>query len=86
MHNGSLPDYFSTELNLHISADPEENLRELAKLHRALSGMKVNWLGTYKHAARIWQKGLEHKKNSRIDHIEIQYVLRPQGGAFKGEL
>ena len=61
--NGSLPDYFSEELNLHISADPEENLRELANRHRTLSGMKVNWLGTYQHAAQVWQKGLEHKKH-----------------------
>jgi hypothetical protein len=63
VRNGSLPDYFSEELNLHISADPEENLRELAKRHRTLSGMKVNWLGTYQHAARVWQKGLEYKKH-----------------------
>ncbi|HKY55733.1 MAG TPA: hypothetical protein VJM08_15555 [Anaerolineales bacterium] len=63
IRNVTLPDYFSDELNLHTSADPEENLRELAKRHRALSGMRVNWLGTYQHAAKVWQKGLEHKKN-----------------------
>ena len=63
LHNSSLPDYFSAELNLHVSTDPEANLRELAKRHRALSATKVNWLGTYEHAARVWQKGLEYKKN-----------------------
>ena len=63
VRNRSLPDYFSEELNLHISTDPEVNLRELAKRHQALSGRKVNWLGTYQHAAKVWQKGLEYKKN-----------------------
>ena len=59
----SLPDYFSDDLNLQPVADAELNLQKLAKRHRVLSGMKVNWLGTYKHAAQIWQKGLEYKKN-----------------------
>lgn len=59
----SLPDYFSRELNLQPVADAEMNLRNLAERHRALSGKKVNWLGTYQHAAQIWQKGLEYKKN-----------------------
>ena len=58
-----LPDYFSKELNLQPVADAEMNLRNLAERHRALSGKKVNWLGTYQHAAQIWQKGLEYKKN-----------------------
>ena len=57
-----LPDYFSKELHLHPTADPEENLRALAKRHKELSGRRVNWLGTYQHAAQVWQKGLEYKK------------------------
>jgi hypothetical protein len=59
----SLPDHFSKELGLHPTADPEENLRNLAKRHAELSGARVNWLGTYQHAAQVWQKGLEYKKN-----------------------
>lgn len=58
----SLPDYFSQELNLHPVDDLEENLRALAKRHKDLSGTRVNWLGTYLHAAQVWQKGLEFKK------------------------
>lgn len=54
-----LPDYFSKELKLQSAADPEENLRGLAKRHRELSGTQVNWLGTYQHAAQVWLKGLE---------------------------
>ena len=57
-----LPDYFSKELHLHPTADPEENLRALAKRHKELSGRRVNWLGTYQHAEQVWQKGLEYKK------------------------
>ena len=55
----SLPDYFSKELNLHPTEDLEENLRGLAKRHEELSGARVNWLGTYQHAAQVWLKGLE---------------------------
>jgi hypothetical protein len=59
--HGSLPDYFSQELGLHPGDDPEENLRALAKRHKELSGSLVNWLGTYLHAATVWQKGLQYK-------------------------
>ena len=57
-----LPDYFSKELNMHPTADPEENLRLLAKRHKELSGRRINWLGTYRHAEQVWQKGLEYKR------------------------
>jgi hypothetical protein len=57
-----LPDYFSKGLDLHPTADPDENLRALAKRHKELSGRRVNWLGTYQHAAQVWQKGLEYKR------------------------
>lgn len=57
----SLPDYFSKELNLHPTEDPEENLRALAKRHEELSGARVNWFGTYQHAAQVWLKGLEFR-------------------------
>lgn len=59
----TLPDHFSKELGLMPTDDVEENLRELAKRHKELSGRHVNWLGTYLHAVQVWQKGLEYKKN-----------------------
>jgi hypothetical protein len=59
----SLPDYFSRELGLKNTNDPESNLRLLAKRHLALSGAQVNWLGTYQHAVRVWLKGLEIQKS-----------------------
>lgn len=57
----SLPDYFSRELGLQPGGDPEENLRTLAKRREELSDTWVNWLGTYLHAATVWQKGLRNK-------------------------
>lgn len=50
----SLPDHFSSELGLSFTDDPEENLRQLAARHQELSGMRINWLGTYEHAAKRW--------------------------------
>lgn len=57
-----LPDLFSRQLNLNLGNDPEENLRALARRHRELSGVQVNWLGTYQHAAQIWRKSLEEER------------------------
>lgn len=54
-----LPDYFSSKLGLQIIDDSETNLHLLAKRHQELSGSQVNWLGTYKHAAHVFIKGLE---------------------------
>ena len=59
----TLPDYFSQELDMHPVDDPDENLKSLANRHKELSGTRVNWLGTYLHAAQVWQKGLEYKKD-----------------------
>ena len=53
-HKKLLPDYFSKELNLSPTDNPAENLRALAKRHQELSGTRVNWLGTYRHAAQRW--------------------------------
>jgi hypothetical protein len=44
---------FSDGLAIQPINDPEENLRALAKLHAELSGVSVNWLGTYPHAEKI---------------------------------
>lgn len=50
-----LPDLFSRELGLVPAADPNDNLKNLADRQRELSGNSVNWLGTYRHAARWWK-------------------------------
>ena len=54
-----LLDLFSKELDLNPTTDPDENLRALAKRHKELSGSRINWIGTYQHAANIWLKELE---------------------------
>jgi hypothetical protein len=41
--------------------------RGLAKRHEELSGARVNWLGTYQHAAQVWLKGLEEFWQSAFD-------------------
>ncbi|HMX21064.1 MAG TPA: hypothetical protein PKC52_17520, partial [Anaerolineales bacterium] len=56
-----LPDLFSFELGIPVTENPETNLRLLAEQHQKLSGEKVNWLGTYKHAAQVFINGLELK-------------------------
>ena len=58
----SLQDYFSSELGLQNTDDPNINLQRLAQRHRILSGAQVNWLGTYEHAVQVWVKGLEIQK------------------------
>ena len=58
----SLPDLFSKELGLSPTKDPEENLRALGKRHQELSGERINWIGTYEHAAEVWLKELELQK------------------------
>jgi len=64
-HFGSqpkLPDMFSIKLGIALTQDPEISLLELAKRHAILSGHKVNWIGTYKHATDVW-----------LRHLELQY-------------
>jgi hypothetical protein len=58
-----LEDLFSKELGIALSANPEENLQSLAIRHYELSGEKINWLGTYKHAADVWLKEIELQQN-----------------------
>ncbi|MBX3061272.1 MAG: hypothetical protein KF770_32855, partial [Anaerolineae bacterium] len=47
----SLPDYFSAELDLDLSAPPQVQIQQLACRHRELSGVTANWAGTYHYAA-----------------------------------
>ena len=47
-----LPDYFSEELNIPKEGTSQDRLRQLAKSHREITNMSVNWFGTYQHAAK----------------------------------
>lgn len=46
-----LPDLFATELGIPIIGDCRDRLKQLGERHRALSGLAINWFGTYRHAA-----------------------------------
>ena len=59
----SLPDYFSKELKLQSAADPEENLRALAKRHRELSGAQVNYVRPPRF--KSWHPGKIEKQTPR---------------------
>jgi hypothetical protein len=44
-----LPDLYSTELNIQPELDPNKSLVNLGKRHQGLTGIYVNWVGTYKN-------------------------------------
>jgi len=47
-----LPDLFSQELDIPDSDNPQERLHLLSERHRKLSGLSINWMGTYQYAAK----------------------------------
>ena len=48
-----LPDYFSAELAIFPSdATSEAALRQLANRHQEITGLAINWYGTYHHVAQ----------------------------------
>jgi hypothetical protein len=55
----SLPDLFSKDLGLSMVDDPDVNLTQLAARHQQLSGLVINWYGTYEHAILKWLAQLE---------------------------
>ena len=65
-HTLWLPDLFSTELQLKNASDPEIGLNELGRRHQQLSGLHINWRGTYEHAALRYFTHLERKKEWQI--------------------
>lgn len=58
-----LRDLFSKELGITLSSNPNENLKSLAVRQYELSGERINWLGTYEHAASVWLREIELQKN-----------------------
>lgn len=72
-----LPDLFSNKLDVSLSKNPDEDLRELAKRHQALSGQTINWLGTYEHAAEVWLKQMEVQKMLHPDILAHLQESKP---------
>ncbi len=54
-----LPDLFSKELQVPSAGSLEARLRRLGERHRVLSGLAVNWIGTYRYAAERLIKRLK---------------------------
>ena len=47
-----LTDYYSEELNIEKDISVEVELRQLAELHKEITGLPLNWYGTYNSAAQ----------------------------------
>ena len=47
----SFPDRYSDELGIDQEADNDVRLRQLGEFHARLTGLLINWTGTYRHAA-----------------------------------
>jgi hypothetical protein len=54
-----LTDWYSGELGLPVRGDPDARLRILARKQRERSGLALNWLGTYEHAAERFVRQLD---------------------------
>ena len=61
-----LPDLFVKELGLPTSGDYAVRLNQLGKRHQALSGLTLNWSGTYHHAADRLLKQLSRQYLNQI--------------------
>ncbi len=57
-----LPDLFSEKLGILHEADSNQALVQLGKRHQVLSGERINWMGTYEHAAERLVKHVEKFK------------------------
>jgi len=57
----SLPDWFSADLGVSLSEDETTLLGELSERHAALTGLPINWAGTYEHAVERLIKRLENQ-------------------------
>lgn len=62
LSKNELQDLFSQELGYIPKDDAEENLALLAKRQQELCNPRINWLGTYEHAANIWIKEIDLQK------------------------
>jgi hypothetical protein len=47
-----LPDFYSKELNIEREDSVTDQLKQLAERHKDITGLPLNWYGTYNHAAQ----------------------------------
>ncbi|RMD61236.1 hypothetical protein D6833_08530 [Candidatus Parcubacteria bacterium] len=60
-----LPDYFSSELGIEVTASCEERLHQLGEFHAQHADLRANWPETYRHAAQIWMRHLREGEDGR---------------------
>ncbi len=65
---GELPDLFSRELSLEVRDDVRQSLVQVGERNAKATGLELNWVGTYEHAARTWLEYLEwqRKRKERV--------------------
>ena len=49
---GGLPDYYSEELKIEKNNSATDQLKQLAERHKEITGLPLNWYGTYNYAAQ----------------------------------
>lgn len=60
-----LLDLFSRVLDVELGDDLNESLARLGKRNAELSGLDINWVGGYKHAALTWLEYVEWRAERR---------------------
>ena len=55
----SSPDLYCAELGMSDKGNPKERLQHLAQRHTTLTGLALNWVGTYEHAVQRLIRRLE---------------------------
>lgn len=65
----SLPNLFGEELGLTEQIVPDSALRVLALRQQERTGIALNWLGTYEHAAQSWLRFTEYEKRWQRSHM-----------------
>lgn len=56
-----LPDIYSHELEVEQTADVNRRLHQLGTYHSRLSGLAINWPGTYRHATERFIRRLQRE-------------------------
>lgn len=66
--SSTLIDLYSGELGIPQRGDPDARLRILARKQRERSGLALNWLGTYEHAAERFVRHLDVSRSINEHH------------------
>jgi hypothetical protein len=66
-----LTDWYSRELDIPVQGNPDARLRILARRQRQRSGLALNWLGTYEHAAERFIRQLDLARKNCTDSCRI---------------